>query len=552
MTEAKQADTRSFLDLVLQGRPFEGKWVRLAVLALGCAGIPLWQHSFARKPSALDATFKHKASSGLHYELSETELARARRTIALAGDYVQGVQAPLRFIYFYHYLGLYPVASELAPSELDYSREGAEKLLATRGDTLVMEIGHTVRSAEPGQMLLYLPDVWLRGDVRRPRVRTGHGIVFAAALVALFVTFWAVRQPLLGFLLVAFLGSNPCQLYEVYFRENVFGWMITTGVLLLALHLPLMQRRRPHRLLLWAAPLATGLLLATVRQIRPEPVAMIVSAALCCLLVAGVRWRVRAALVLVLLVSFCGAATAWELYFERLYGRALVAVKAAGGHPYTGPRQQYHMGWHNVWCGLGDFDRKYGYEWNDNLAKDYARPILAERYHEIMGDWNWYTGASTDQHWDEAKKYYKMPHELPHYVEVVRSKVLHDIRHDPLWYLDILLRRAGRILSETTPVSVSWGGSRLGVPVPGALIIPLAVILVAIRGWPFLKLVAFLIPLSFPALLVYSARGMCHYSCYHLAAAAVSVCLLLEAGLWLGWRKRSRNRPRRPRKEPSP
>ena len=536
MTDAKQARALSFLDLVLQRRLFERKWARAAVLVLGCALIPLWQHSFARNPSALDATLKHSASSGLQY----------RRDGA-----ARGVQAPVRFVYFYHYLGLYPVATELDARELDYSGEGARKLLATRGDTLLMEIGHTVRSAEPGRILLYLPDVWVRGDVRQPRVRTGHCIVFAAALVALFVGCWAVRQPLLGLQLVAFLGSNPYQLHEVYGNENVFGWMITTGVLVLALHLPLMQRRRPHGLVLWAAPLATGLILATVRQVRPEPVAMIVSAGLCCLLVAGVRWWERLALVAALLVSFVAVSKAWERYFDRLYDRALDTVTAAGGHPYTGPREHYHMGWHNVWCGLGDFASDRGYRWNDSVAKMYARPILEEKYNEIMGDVNWHTGVCEGQYWDEARKYYRMAHELPHYEQVVRDKVLDDVLDDPLWYLGILLRRARRILSETTPISVSWGGTRLRVPIHGGLIFALAALLVALRGWPFLKLVAFLIPLSFPALLVYSARGMCYYSCYHVVTAAVGLCLLLEAGLWAYWWKRRRNRARRPRQEPS-
>ena len=90
------------------------------------------------------------------------------------------------------------------------------------------------------------------------------------------------------------------------------------------------------------------------------------------------RRRVRLALAAVLLASFFGASKAWECYFARLFDRAFATVKAAGAHPYTGPRQHYHMGWHSVWCGLGDFAQDRGYDWDDNAAKDYARPTLEE------------------------------------------------------------------------------------------------------------------------------------------------------------------------------
>ena len=532
MSEERADRAPRFAELARQRRLFERRRVRMGILAAGCVLIPLWQHSFARRPWALDIGFRHGASSGLqHRRDGEAPDYYPRR--ALSADGVpQGVQAPLPFLYFYHYLGLYPVATELDPDELDYSRDGARRLLATRGDTLVMEIGHTVRSAEPGQLLLYLPDVWLHGNVRAPRARIGHGMLFVLALLALYVACWAVRRPLLGILLVLLLGSNPFQLYEVYRHENVFGWMITTGILLLALHLPLLGPRRPRALALWAAPLAAGVVLATVRQVRPEPVALLASAGLCCLLVAGVRWRVRLALAAVLLVSFFGVSKAWECYFERLFDRAFATVKAAGGHPYTGPRQHYHMGWHSVWCGLGDFAQDRGYDWDDNVAKDYARPILEEKYGEIMPPWHTTTGTPIDEYWDDARKYYKMPHEVPHYATVVRDKVLSDIARDPAWYLGVLARRVGRIGARTTPLSASLGGERLSFAAHGALIVPVVLVLLVLRGWALLKLVLFLLPLSAPALLIYCDQGMCHYSCFHLVAAAVALCLLVEAALW--------------------
>ena len=65
--------------------------------------------------------------------------------------------------------------------------------------------------------------------------------------------------------------------------------------------------------------------------------------------------------------------------------------------------------------------------------------------------------SSWREAWDAAGKYYRTPYELPHYEEVIRDKVLGDIRRDPVWYLGILWKRAGRILTETSPVRLAAG-----------------------------------------------------------------------------------------------
>ena len=149
-----------------------------------------------------------------------------------------------------------------------------------------------------------------------------------------------------------------------------------------------------------------------------------------------------------------------------------------------------------------------------------------------MPRWHTTTGTPIDEYWDDARKYYKMPHEVPHYATVVRDKVLSDIARDPAWYLGVLARRVGRIGARTTPLSASLGGERLSFAAHGALIVPVVLVLLVLRGWALLKLVLFLLPLSAPALLIYCDQGMCHYSCFHLAAAAVALCLLVEAALW--------------------
>ena len=107
-----------------------------------------------------------------------------------------------------------------------------------------MEWKHTIRVGERGKMFLYLPDAILKGEPRPPlSVRPLHGALFVFALCAVFSAFWWARLPLLGAALAAFAGSNPFQLYEVYRNANVFGWPMTTGLLSLALAVPLLRRR---------------------------------------------------------------------------------------------------------------------------------------------------------------------------------------------------------------------------------------------------------------------------------------------------------------------
>ena len=168
------------------------------------------------------------------------------------------------------------------------------------------------------------------------------------------------------------MGSNPFQVSAVYYESNVFGWPITTTLLVLALHVPLLSGRRTSPFYYWTLPLVTGLLLASIRQVRTEPVLVIAAAGLSYLFASSLRWRVRLALALLLGVCFLWGSHEWKQFFDRKFAEAYAVVKAAGGHTYDGPRQSHHFLWHALWCGLGDFDRKYGYPWDDLAAEKYA------------------------------------------------------------------------------------------------------------------------------------------------------------------------------------
>jgi len=470
-----------------------GRLVRIVVLVGGCVAIVLWQRALAPHAFAQGRPYRLLAASGLQELQSHARLAR--------------------FVYFYHYLSLFPVAIER--DRLVYSRQGAERLLATAGDSLVMEWGHAIRGGELGKLFLYLPDVLLKGRPQAPSVRPANSAAFVLALMALFVAFWWIRQPFLGALCVLFLGSNPFQLREVYENENVFGWPITACLFVLALHLPLLARRRGSSAYAWLVPALTGVLMGTVRQIRSEPVPILLSAAVVYLVASGLRWRRRAALLVLLGLSFVATSRAWQAYFDHKFEQARAVVAQAGGHVYPGPRDRYHAFWHAIWCGLGDFDTRHGYAWDDMAAARYARDAVMERYGidlPEMEPGQRYTWG----YWDQGERYYKAHCEMPHYAEVLREKVLHDLTHDPLWYLGTLVRRLGRVLAQTTPVRVAIGPRWVTLPMHGAVFLPLLALLALRRRGLFLKLACF------------SGGRTPFYSCYHLFAAAILCAWLVE------------------------
>lgn len=511
--------SRSFFHLVKQRRFFNRKRNRIIFLIVGLIIISIWQYSFFAKSYKLDKSIILTSSVGRTQEVS--------------------------FVYFYYYLGLYPVALENDDYHV-YSEEGARKIFVERSDELVMEKDFTIRFGDLGKMLWYLPSAYFNGAPINLMMFHSNVILFVAGLMAAFIAFWYIRQPLLGTLIVLLVGSNPFQLYEIYFRDKIFGVPISTALIVLAFHLPLLTNRRRSKYYLFLLPILTGIFLGTIRQIRSEPALIIVSAAFSYMVISRTRWRIKGLLVFLLALSFFITNNGWKSYFNRKIEEAFQAVKVVGGNPYTGPRDLHHGIWHPIWCGLGDFDEKYGYEWRDGAGVEYAHPILKEKYNidlPALDSSKWganVRGTAIDrtrvffkEYWDKDKKYYKTVYGIPEYTEIIRDKIIHDITHDPLWYAGIILRRIGRVILETTPVRLSLGRWWITLfPLSGILLFPVLALLIASRNWTLLKIVCFSFPLSFVSILIYSGHGTTNYSCYHLFVVAICIAWLVEGVIW--------------------
>ncbi len=487
---------------------------RAGVFVVAVLTICLWQRSFWNNMSELDRTYQLEASSGLHQEID--------------------------FVYFFHFLGLFPVASERSASKLAYSRAGAEREIREHGDRLLTERGHSTRYGELGKSFLYLPSVWLNGWAQPPNIRTGAAVVFTTVLIVLFAVCWWLRRPLLGTLLVAFIGSNPFQLFEIYARhfqpsffhpqghDNIFPWLIITAVAILAVNLPLFTRRRlgPY---CWVAPLLSGVLFALAAQLRTEPVAVAGAVAVCYAIAPRRRWWVRGAMIGLLFAALSLTGGAVRCWFRAKITEAERVVKDAGGHVYPGPRDFHHLFWHPLWVGLGDFDPEF--EWRDGLSAEFAVPRLKEKYGVEVPTMVVQTAAGPKRvykPWDEAGKYYRQPHELDHFGEVLRDDLLSRIGRRPFWYAGILWRRVIRVLSQTTPVRVAWGRHHLPVPFSGWLVLPILGLLIWARAWFHLRMLVLLGGTSATAILVYSGGNTPFYSTYHIASAAVACSVAVD------------------------
>lgn len=460
-----------------------------------------------------------------------------------------------KFLYFLYYRNLFPIASTNnglnfffyytkaavapQPNTLDYSASGAENTLRNQGKTLVMEWGHTIRSGQLLSTYLFLPDAWRLGSPQHAEVRMTHGALFIISLAALYLMSWWVSRPVFGTVFVLLVGSNPFQLYEAYRHENVFSWPITALCFMLALALPLLVKPRISIAYAAGAAIVAGALASTLAQIRPEPITLLAGVAFALLCATSLSIRVRLALLALLLVTTGLGARAWNMYFDRKFEHAAGVVAGSGGHVLSGTRDHYHIFWHPIWCGLGDFGQDRGYAWSDSAALTYAQPILRARYGQELPWWWGVQGKeehdrTADDFVDAGRTYYRIPYNTPHYDEVMRDKVLGDIRQDPIWYAGILGRRAMRLLTETTRPQITLStGVMLPLPFSGLLVLPLALASALFRRWSDLKVLLFSCAGALPALLVFSGRGMTHYSVFHLCALALLVAWVVEAGR--GW-----------------
>lgn len=483
--------SRGFLSLSSQRALFRGHpRLRALLLVAGIIAIIVWQGSFRDAAERLDR----------NYSVTYT---------------VGGQQEP--FVYFYYYLGLYPVTLDQVPNP-EASQEAAQKAVIEHGESL--RIGE---SYDRLTILSYLPDVYLKGDPHAPRHNTAVWLGFTVSLIALYVAFWSSRLELFGITLVALLGSNPFQLHEVYVQNNVFGWFITIGVLVTALNVPLIMK---HRYYLTAGPWIrcyalfaaafSGVILGTFIQIHMACATTLLAVLAAYAFLSGVSMQRKAVMISLVVITFLAANSWWQAYFDRVEAETAKVVAAAGGGGMSelSIGQNTHLFWQPIWAGLGDFDGKYGYLNWDRTADEYVLPILA---------------AQPDLEPGISLRYKTA------YTEILIHKLATDILHDPLWYGTIIVKRLHRILMENTPPHLAASASWITLPGLAILLGPFCVLMVVCylshREFSMLRLLMFPLAMGGVPLAVTSENGYHYFAVVHLFLYALLIAWVLEIAI---------------------
>jgi hypothetical protein len=487
--------------------------LRLLLLCVMLLGIVQWQRVFLEPTAKVDSSYTVTASTGINREQ--------------------------KFFFFLYHLHLFPIATD-APIRADTADE-AKRLMREQPQLLRQDEGSTFREGDRGRTYLYFVDAWIHKNAITPSLKPAHCIAFTVALCALMVSFFYIRRPGAGLLLVALAGSSPFQLYTVYKQENVFSWAFTTLILALAVNVPLLERRKELRYYPWVAAALSGFLVAFVRTFRSEPTVVLFGAVLIYVTATWLSKRTRLGLVLVMVAAFTITSRASTAYTDGKLEQSKAAVATVGGSPYTGPVRHFHAFWHAIFCGLGDFDDKYGYVWDDRAGYRAAYPELQRRNPDLQLDPSqWMTGRT----YDAAGKYPIFYGETPYYSEIIEDIILDNIRKDPAWFAGIIKKRIGKVM--TTPVPVGFATTTDQYYLSGPLLtfacIPLLVFLVVSRRWAYLKLFLFALPLSIAPVAVFSGLGMTNYSCFHLFGAFLWALVAWE-GMVAMWKRRRILRP---------
>ena len=500
----------------------------------------LWQLTFFLEAPELSTRLREAPELSTHH-LSEWDLVWDESSMIRSAmgsaqwEYREGTAlglcADVRifFPYFYYFDQLPVGAIGVGRQPEPFTQEAARALIQRSGSLFRNDFSNpcnTARYGDLAKVFLFWPAALLRGHPMPPSVLPATALLFVAGLSAVLIGFWRAGYATLGLLIVLFVGSNPFQVFEVYSRENIFSLPISTALLVLGAHVRLMTDGGKIDRWAWLTAALTGVFLASVREVRTDSALLALSVPGIYLTVRGSPWHRKLALVAVFAVSALLTAQTWKGYFERKYSEAQEFVRSAGGQPYTGPRDQHHAVWHNVFLGLGDFDTEKGYRWDDRLAYDYAIPMLRSRY---QVNYTYSGGFYFEDSYDQTRENLISPQDLPEYAEIIREKVVGDVVADPGWYLGILGQRLLAIMSRTTPVGVGFGSWWMGTPFTGWLLVPTLIAVVVLRKEFLAKLLLFSFPLSLSPLLVYCGPGSTYYAIFHILTLCVWFQLLIDA-----------------------
>lgn len=395
-----------------------------------------------------------------------------------------------------------------------YSKQGAMTEIEENGENLIMEFKHWSRLGENARIFMFLPYAVLKKSPENPSIILANTLLFILALMALFWGFWEIDKAYLGLLLIVLINTSSFYIYEVYGRENVFALMSIVFFIVLGLNLKLLTNHKKNIYVSLVLLIVSSFLIGLISEIRNEAAIVLCSLILLIVLARELNIKMKGLYLIVVIAVFMLTKQSIQLYFEKNFESTAELVQKHGGHVYTGDRIKGHKLWHPIFCGLGDFDTKYGYKWNDKVAYQYAVPILREQY---KIDVNYSGKYYLDDYYDNDSLYYKKFDEIPEYEHIVKEKVLGDIKNDFWWYTKIILKRISRTMTQTNPFQyIGW------------ILIPMIILLFYRKNYFYLFLLMISLPLSATSILIYSGDGSTNNSVFGFFIVIIFISIIYE------------------------
>jgi hypothetical protein len=418
--------------------------------------------------------------------------------------YATGFNMPKaeQFEYFRYYTGHFPIAS--LNQNLEYSKEGAKSEIENRGEDLVMEVAHWARYGESARIWACIPYALVSQSASDPSIRLFGSIVFVLSTLILYLGLLKLKKTLFGFVLLVMINITPFYLYEIYTNENIFYLVGSVFFMVLGMNIHILFPNRGNYK--WSLTLVmiflSSCIIGFFSEFRNEVSVLMGSLVLIILFAKNVNILARLGLLLLIMLGFSGTKTLIRGHFKEKKANAEAVVTLAKGHVFNGGETSGHTLWHSIFCGLGDFDDKYGYDWDDETkAYAYSVPKLKEK---CGVDYDYTPGGYFfNAYSDEDSIYYIKFEEIACYQDILKEKVVNDVSSDPLWYGKILLNRLVRILTVTIPL-----------PYLGWLVLLLPYFYWKKDNLLLLNLILISLPLCATSLIIFSLKGSTYNGVY--------------------------------------
>lgn len=227
---------------------------------------------------------------------------------------------------------------------------------------------------------------------------------------------------------------------------------------------------------------------------------------------------------IIILFAFVVTGKIIQLHFANKFEKTREVVVNAGGIPFDGGKTLVHPFWHPIYCGLGDYDTKYGHILHDTAVYNFVLPILREKTRQELR----YPGRTIyemAEYYDADSLYYKKAETIEGFDEIVKKRFIEVVSNDPLWYAQIIAKRIKDFFFNLSPIGITLNEQVIEIPFSGVLVLLFLFLLFYFKEYTWLKMLVFTMPLGVSVIIIYSAYNNSFQSIFHFVTFAMLVYL---------------------------